>query len=302
MGGSWIFPPPRASELEEIHKEPIPPMETRPLQSLSGCVTMAVSELFQEDGMTIFIETDLEGISGVSTISMVAESDRYARERLMADTNAAVRGAFEGGADRVIVLDGHGGGHNFIPELLDPRAETGPESEAARADACFIIGMHAMAGTQNAFLDHTQNSVRWHDYRINGRNYGESGQLAAYAGAFGVPLVMVSGDFAACAEALCLFDRPEVAVVKTAIGRNRAECLPVEEAERRICEAARRAVLRIGTFRPFRVTLPAVIEVDFNRCDYADDAMQYNPSLERTAPRTVRKVLGEIRSYGDLLI
>ena len=252
--------------------------------------------------MTIFIETDLEGISGVSTIDMVAGSDRYARERLMADTNAAARGAFDGGADRVIVLDGHGGGNNFIPELLDPRAEIGPEAEAARADACFLIGMHAMAGTQNAFLDHTQNSVRWHDYRINGRCYGESGQLAAFAGAFGVPLAMVSGDFAACAEALCLFDRPETAVVKTAIGRNRADCVPEEEAERRIYEAARRAVLRIGTFRPFRVTLPAVIEVEFNRCDYADDAVMYNPALERIGPRTVRKVIDAIRSYGDLLI
>ena len=57
--------------------------------------------------MTVFIETDLEGISGVSTIDMVANSDPRALERLMADTNAAVRGAFAGGADRVLVLD-HG--------------------------------------------------------------------------------------------------------------------------------------------------------------------------------------------------
>ena len=70
--------------------------------------------------MKVFIETDLEGISGVSTAEMVAGSDRYALERLMADTDAAVRGALDAGAERVFVLDGHGGGRNFLPGLLDP--------------------------------------------------------------------------------------------------------------------------------------------------------------------------------------
>ena len=147
--------------------------------------------------MKVFIETDLEGISGVSRAEMVADSHRYALERLMADTNAAVRGAIDAGAERVFVLDGHGGGKNFIPGLLDPRAEQTGIDRVKEADLCFIIGMHAMAGTQNAFLDHTQSSVSWHHYRVNGRRYGECGQLAAYAGAYGIPLGMVSGDFAA---------------------------------------------------------------------------------------------------------
>jgi D-amino peptidase len=252
--------------------------------------------------MTIFIETDLEGISGVSTIGMVADSDRYALERLMADTNAAIRGAFDGGADHVYVLDGHGGGRNFITDLLDPRGEIAGTGVVPASDACFIIGAHAMAGTQNAFLDHTQSSVSWHDYRINGRSYGECGQLAAYAGAFGVPLVMVSGDFAACAEAKCLFGNIETAVVKEAEGRNRAVCLPADKAEDRIYEAALRAVKRISEFKPFRVLLPAVIEVEYNRTDYADAVTERRPDVERTGPRTVRRIVSEIVRYEDLLI
>ena len=252
--------------------------------------------------MTIFIETDLEGISGVSTLEMVTEGDRYARERLMADTNAAVRGAFDGGADRVLVLDGHGGGHNFIDGMLDPRAGISGVDGAEGADGCFLIGAHAMAGTQNAFLDHTQSSVSWHRYRINGREYGEAGQLAAYAGAFGVPLVMASGDFAACAEIRSLFGNLETAIVKTASRRNRAQCFPEADAERLIYEAARRAVERIGEFSPFRILLPAEITVEFNRTDYADAAMDRHPDAERTDPRTVRRIIREIRSYSDLLI
>jgi D-amino peptidase len=43
---------------------------------------------------------------------------KFALERLMLDVNAAVEGAFEGGASDVYVVDGHGGGKNFIKEML----------------------------------------------------------------------------------------------------------------------------------------------------------------------------------------
>ena len=256
--------------------------------------------------MNVFIETDLEGISGVSTAEMVSASDRYALERLMADTNAAVRGALDGGAERVFVLDGHGGGRNFIPELLDPRAEQTGIDRVKEADLCFLVGMHAMAGTQNAFLDHTQSSVAWHHYRINGRRYGELGQLAAYAGAYGVPVGMVSGDLAACAEARGMLGNIETAVVKWADGRNRAVCLPDGEAEELIraaaCRAVNRAAGRAGEFRTLAVTLPAAIEVEFNRCDYADGAAARNPALERIDGYTVRRLVPVIRDYSDVLI
>lgn len=252
--------------------------------------------------MKVFIETDLEGISGVSTIEMVAGSDRYALERLMADTNAAVGGAFDAGAERVFVLDGHGGGKNFLPGFLDPRAEQTGIDRVKEADLCFLVGMHAMAGTQNAFLDHTQSSVSWHHFRVNGRRYGECGQLAAYAGAYGIPVGMVSGDFAACAEARCMLGNIETAAVKQADGRNRAVCLPEDEAETLIHDAAYRAVGRIGEFRPLTVLTPAVVEVEFNRCDYADAAVRNNPSLERIDGFTVRRVVPEIREYTDLLL
>ena len=157
--------------------------------------------------MKIFIITDLEGISGIGTHQQVMDTDLETRKLLMQDTNAAIRGAFDGGATEVYVEDGHGGGGNFIMELLDPRAIYADEVECKTnahqksADAIMMIGAHAMAGTQNAFLDHTQSSIAWHDFTINGRKHGEVGQAAIFAGAFGIPMIMVSGDLAACAEA-----------------------------------------------------------------------------------------------------
>ena len=254
--------------------------------------------------MRIFIETDLEGISGISSIDEIERRDPHGLERLMADLNAAVSGVFDAGADEVYVTDGHGGGNNFIHELLDKRARqvSASADDLVGCDAAFIIGAHAIAGSENAFLDHTQSSVAWHNYYINGCRHGEMGQLAAYAGAFGIPLVMVSGDLAACAEARALFGDVETAVVKYANGRNRARCIPVAEAERLIHDAAYRAVADLphGRVKPYRVSLPARVVVEYNRSDYCDNAMK-SGRLERLDARTIQKTVNQISCYADLL-
>lgn len=253
--------------------------------------------------MKIYIETDLEGISGIGDKSMIERNDRYALERLMADTNAAVKGAFDGGADEVIVEDGHGGGNNFIKEMLDPRAIQVTHEPVFDCDACFMIGAHAKSGTEHAFYDHTQSSVSWHDYYINGRACGEMAQLGAFAGAFGIPIVMVSGDFAACAEAREFFGNIRTACVKYGIGHTEAECLPTDEAEKSIYESAKAAIGIVKTTPPFRVLLPAEIMVEFNRTDYCDAYMERGRNdAERLDGRTVRRIVRKIERYSDLLI
>ena len=75
--------------------------------------------------MKIYISVDMEGVSGINCPDYVTRDGRlYAvGQRLAtADTNAAVRGAFDGGADEVIVADMHGGSGNLLVESLDPRA------------------------------------------------------------------------------------------------------------------------------------------------------------------------------------
>ena len=256
--------------------------------------------------MKIFIMTDLEGISGISRKEQVDNSERYALERLMADVNAAVRGAFDGGADEVYVEDGHGGGRNFIKELLDPRAvQVGNAGTGVKTmtevDAMFLIGAHAMSGTLNAFLDHTQSSLTWHDYYVNGKRCGEIAQEAIYAGAFGVPVVMVSGDLTACTEARQFLGNIRTAVVKYAVCRNEAECVPEEEAEALIYEAAKAAMSRIGETKPYKIILPAEIKIEYNRADYCDDAAKWS-GAERLDARTLRKVIDKIEVYRDILI
>jgi D-amino peptidase len=248
--------------------------------------------------MKIYIHTDLEGISGIDNIEMMARDHarhREALENLMKDLNAAIDGAFAGGADHVTVLDSHGGGGNFILDMLDKRVEndTKPNKKwwgilDESYNATFFIGAHAMAGTINGFLDHTQSSATWFNYSVNGRKMGELAQWAMVAGAYNVPLVMVSGDEAACVEARQFFQPVETAIVKRGMGRNRAELVSLEEARNRIREAARKSIGIVKNARPFVPSKPMEIILEFTRADYCDGAA--SRGAERIDARKVRKL------------
>ncbi|MBQ8642391.1 MAG: M55 family metallopeptidase [Clostridia bacterium] len=263
-----------------------------------------------ENRNAVFICTDLEGISGVSHIDQVMNTDsdgyRQACELLMGDTNAAIAGAFDAGAEAVYVLDGHGGGKNFIPGMLDSRArQIGIHDMPAvmpKVSATMQIGLHAMAGTRYAFLDHTQSSANIHNYYFNDIRIGELMQDGVYSGAFGVPCVTVSGDRAACAEAEHFFPGVYTAVVKTAEERNTADCLPVAEAQRRIYNAARAGYENRIHIRPYVFPVPFTVTVEYNRADYCDNVCRNRPDLERLDARTARSVKTRIESYFDVLL
>jgi D-amino peptidase len=249
--------------------------------------------------MKIYIHTDFEGISGVNSEEMIEKGSinfKSSVQLLMDDINAAVDGAFAGGATIVTVLDSHGGGHNFDVSLLDPRAEADPRENNewwGKLDnsysGTFFIGAHAMAGTMNAFLDHTQSSTSWYNYCANGRRMGELGQWAMVAANFNVPMLMVSGDEAACVEARQFFNPVECAVVKRGIGRRDAELVDHEEAVKRIYDAARKAITLVGKGRIFNPALPMEAKLEFFRSDFCDE-IACKPGIERLDARTARKV------------
>jgi D-amino peptidase len=254
----------------------------------------------EEPTLIVYIMTDMEGISGVSCVEYTQpDQPLYAegRKLLMGDVNAAVAGAFEGGATEVLVNDGHGGNAHFIIEQLDRRAvyERPDASDYIpsldeRCSGLFMIGAHAMAGTLGGFLDHTQSSTSWLNYYINDIRCGEIGQCVAYAGHFGVPLLMLSGDRAACAEARQLCPHVETAEVKWARTRSQATCLAPAVAQGLIREAAKRAMGLVGKAKPWKIGLPMTIKIEFTRSDYADYTAA-RPGVERLDARTVRKVM-----------
>ena len=237
--------------------------------------------------MKILIAADMEGITGVVHWDHVDHNNKeYGRFRklMTADVNAAVRGAFDGGAEEVIVADGHGTARNILIEELDPRARLNSGSPSPLAmtqgaqtgiDAAMFIGYHAKVGTENAILDHTWSGAVANVW-INGRIVGEIGVNAAVCGYYGAPVIMISGDQSACAEARELLGRIETAEVKQATGRMAAECLPPEVTQVLIYEAAQRAVSRFGAgqaVEPFRNDAPVTMAVELVTSEMADKAM-----------------------------
>ena len=91
---------------------------------LGLCVVVAPAAPAQ-GARKVYISVDLEGISGVTGDDQTsAGQPEYgcARKLMAEDANAAIRGAFAGGATEVVVNDSHGGQRNLLPEDLDPRA------------------------------------------------------------------------------------------------------------------------------------------------------------------------------------
>ncbi len=254
--------------------------------------------------MRIYIHTDLEGITDIPSIDYIprgTEKYAFACEQLACDINAAVRGAFDAGAEFVTVLDSHGGGGNIKPEMLDPRVDFDFKTNKrwwgkldSSYDATFFLGAHAMAGTQNAFLDHTQNSGSWYNYYINGRRSGEMAQWAMVAGHFDVPLIMMSGDEAAVREAHDFFGEIECVAVKRGVGRNNAKLYDAAESREKIYQAAYSAVKSLAEgkkYRPYKPFFPAEIMLELYRADYCDDLHRAYPWCERLDARTLRAVI-----------
>ena len=241
----------------------------------------------------------MEGISGIVDWEQVtpghAEYLSRGRKLMTDDVNAAIAGAFEGGVDEVVVSDGHWNARNILIEDLDPRARLNSGSPSPFAmmqsiddtptpDAVMLVGYHATSGTKKAILDHTWSDQRIRAVFLNDRLIGEIGLNAALAGHYGVPVIALTGDQHACAEAQDLLGPElEIAVVKNATGRYAAQCLPLAEARQRICEAAARAMAKFiagQAPKPWVVLTPVRVAVEFVYTQHTDRAFLM-PGTER---------------------
>lgn len=251
--------------------------------------------------MKILIACDMEGITGVVNWDQVTPGHyEYPRfRRLMTqDVNAAIRGAVEGGAADVVVSDGHWNGGNILIEELDPRARlnSGTSSPFSMMEGIdedvkgvIFVGYHARQGSQYGVLDHTWSSKCVANVWLNDILVGEYGLNAALAGYFGAPVIMITGDQTACAQAAELIGELVTVEVKRATGRTSAECLAPEITSREIAEGAKRAVQNLKRRKapdPFILDTPVVVTVEFMTSDMADRAARV-PGTQRQDTRVL---------------
>lgn len=250
--------------------------------------------------MRIFISCDMEGITGVAIgkhcNSTEAEYQRF-RKLMTHDVNAAIEGAAGAGATEFLVVDGHGPMTNILIEELDPRAElmSGSNKHFCQMegidggfDGAFFIGYHAREGGGDGVLNHTLMGVAVTRLLCNGREVGETELNAGLAGAFGVPVALVSGDDVLAAEARSGLGEVETAVVKQAINRHTARLLSVKNAQAAIRHGAAAAVRRLQAkeFKPHVQPGQVTFEVEFKTTDSAHMACLF-PCNRRAGAKTV---------------
>src|SRR3954447_18089202 len=173
----------------------------------------------------IFLITDAEGVGGVCRQDQTDAKDQEMRQLLTGEINAAVDGFLAGGADEVIVWDGHDGSQTLSTLTVHPKARLvmgglGPSMMMERRfSAVAYVGQHSKANIRGGVMAHSYSSLGIQNMLLNGKPEGEIDVIAAIAGHFGTPVIMLSGDRAAADEIREIVPEVEVAIVKEGFGR-----------------------------------------------------------------------------------
>ncbi len=251
--------------------------------------------------MKVYISVDMEGIAGISHHKPTGRRDLgypAAVVLMTGEANAAIAGAFDGGATEVLVNDSHGSMFNLSQTDLDPRAtllqgqKTWSMVAGAGPDRGFgvalFVGYHARAGNPLGTIAHTYSSrpVR---STLNGRPAGEAAINAIALGAWGVPVGLVAGDDVLAAEMADWFPWAERVVVKEGVGREAAASVHPTVARERVRAGAERAVRRAigGEMRPLVLDPPYIVEVTYQNALQADYACVV-PGAERVGETGAR--------------
>lgn len=223
----------------------------------------------------VFMITDLEGVDGIfdSELQCIPlQSPRFeeSRKLLTGEVNAAVDGLFEGGATDVVVWDGHDSGRTLSTLDLNPRARLlggRPVSPTLELDSSYaavvFIGQHAMAGAERGILSHSYSSEGIQNIWVNNKPVGEIGGRVMLAGTFGIPVIMLSGDTAACREIHDLVPNAACAEVKSGVSRNAGFSLAHPAACALIHSTAREAMQRLAEVKPYVLAGPVEVKVEF---------------------------------------
>ena len=216
--------------------------------------------------MNIYIMVDSEGVSGIYDRQQNHPSRLYGREGrdyMTAEVNACAEACKEAGADTVYVRDLHDDGSYIRWEELSPAVDCIVKGGGAyrtrhaaieSCDAAILLGYHAMTGTEGAILSHTMDGG--HHYYINGVEVGE---IAIDAALCQTPVIMVSGDDKACAEAEHFLPWVTACPVKRGLDFDKGVLLSPEKARALVRKKTIEAIGKAASAKVFTVTAPVML-------------------------------------------
>jgi D-amino peptidase len=218
---------------------------------------------------TVFLITDAEGVAGICRQEQTETKDPELRALLTGEVNAAVEGFLQGGVDEVIVWDGHSNSSTLSAQTIHPKAKLmiGPAGRDMTLErgysAVAFLGQHSMAGVRAGIMAHSYSSLGIQNIRLNGKPVGETQTRTMLAGAFNVPVILLTGDVAAVNEMNALVPEAETAAVKEGLARYTCISMSAPAAQETIRTAARRAAAKIGKIQPYKVSGPVTIEIEY---------------------------------------
>ncbi len=249
--------------------------------------------------LKVYISADMEGVAGVVTADQLGPTGfEYERFRgfMTAEVLAAIQGARDAGATAIVVSDSHGNGENLLIERFPgdvsivrswPRPLGMMEGIDSSFAAVVFIGYHASTNSMTGVRAHTMSSATLTSVELNGVAVPESGFNAAIAGRFGVPVVAISGDESAVAEAQRLLGSLEGAGVKRSISFHAAQTMTPEAAQALIREKVKAGVLRRAELKPYVLTNPVRLDITFKNYRQAE-LLGYLSIVQRTTSHSIR--------------
>jgi D-amino peptidase len=243
---------------------------------------------------SVFVITDGEGVAGICRQEQTDPTNPELRQLLTGEVNAAVDGFLAGGADEVVVWDGHETSRTLSATTIHPKAKLvigsiGPMMTLERGYAAVaFVGQHSMAGVRGGIMAHSYSSLGIQNMLLNGKRVGEIETRTALAGSFGIPVIFLSGDRAAARELHDIVPDAVTAEVKEGLARYSCISLSAEAARDLIREKAAEAFRKLGSIKPYRITGPVTLEIEYTTRNSLPIAAGAGPGREVVDDRTIR--------------
>ena len=265
----------------------------------AGLLCLPILASAQTRPRKIFISADMEGITGVVQPAQLGpEGFEYqrAREWMTGEVSAAIAAIRESGPADIVVCDSHGNGQSLLIDKLPedvqvvrgfPRPLEMMQGVDQSFAAAMFIGYHGSEWTPGAVRGHTISSARLLGVKLNGVEVSEGIYNAALAGQFGVPIAFISGDRLAVQQLQKAVPAAEGAIVKEPFGYHSAMTVTPARGQALIRDGVKRAMTKLGSLQPYRMTQPIDLEVGFKFTLDAERAA-FVPGLARSDAHNVK--------------
>ncbi len=269
--------------------------------------------------MKIYISLDMEGMPG--TFNWEQETcDRpsvknYMYEHLQHVIEAIRDSRKSNQVEEITIADSHNAGDNIKYEItgLDerlnlisgcPRPQYMMPAFSGDYDYVFLLGYHAGTGAIKGSMVHTYANKRIHKFLINGRPMNEALVNAAYAGSYGVPVALITGDLALSREILVPQAMPWVnfVVTKEAVSKFAAKNYSKLLVREKTMEAVHKALSKDKKDYPvYSFESPVTLQIEFMSTSMAENACLM-PHTKRIDGKTVEYTEADYRIVFDALM